>query len=109
MGRPKLEFWQYVKGINDKWECDLCGHKGSGASRIRTHLLGEKGKGIAICEKAPINIKEAIRHDHERDNNVTANSMDLQGGPNAMILSEGICYTKLIIITSYACVKKKKN
>ena len=83
MGRRKHEFWQFVEGTNDAWECKFCEHKGSGASRVRAHLLGEKGKGIAICENVPKKIKDATAGNAgERDNNVTAGSSDLQGDPN---------------------------
>ena len=64
----------------------LCGQIGLGALRIRAHLLGEKGKGIAIFKKVPKNIKDmGVGHASERDNDVTANSSDLQGGPNKAI------------------------
>ncbi|XP_011014395.1 PREDICTED: probable disease resistance protein At4g27220 isoform X2 [Populus euphratica] len=51
-------FWHHVKEM----KCLYCGHqfaKDTSISRIKWHLLGEKGHGVAICRKVSKQVQEA--------------------------------------------------
>eukprot|EP01023_Acetabularia_acetabulum_P009260 TRINITY_DN14113_c0_g2_i3.p1 TRINITY_DN14113_c0_g2~~TRINITY_DN14113_c0_g2_i3.p1 ORF type:complete len:550 (-),score=115.46 TRINITY_DN14113_c0_g2_i3:1005-2654(-) len=52
---------QLGEGGSFKWECKYCGSTFNGsATRIRAHLIAQKGKGIKSCEKVPEEVKNAI-------------------------------------------------
>ncbi len=57
MGRPKDRIWNNAKDLKDKklkngFRCNFCSKDFSGGlSRLKAHLAGKKGHGIAICEK----------------------------------------------------------
>ncbi|KAI5557770.1 hypothetical protein BDE02_18G125500 [Populus trichocarpa] len=51
-------FWHHV----EEMKCMYCGHqfaKDTSISRIKWHLSGEKGHGVAICERVPKQVQEA--------------------------------------------------
>ncbi|KAI5557778.1 hypothetical protein BDE02_18G126200 [Populus trichocarpa] len=51
-------FWHHVAEM----KCMYCGHqfaKDTSISRIKWHLSGEKGHGVAICERVPKQVQEA--------------------------------------------------
>ena len=51
-------FWQHV----EEMKCMYCGRQfpnDTSISRIKWHLSGEKGRGVAICERVPKQVQEA--------------------------------------------------
>ena len=63
MVRPNDPFWNDVEDMNDgSMKCRFWGHlfaKGTSISRIKWHLSGEKGHGVAICGQVPKQVQEA--------------------------------------------------
>jgi len=55
-------FWNHVVKMNDdSLNCQFCGHpfaKDTSISRIKWHLSGEKGHGVAICGQVPKQVQE---------------------------------------------------
>ena len=93
-GRQRSLVWQFVKRREgNKWRCPYCKTKrGTGVARLEAHLLGEKGRGSAICGMVPKEVQDQVaRLSRKRDNNVTTNSSDLQGDPNKVNPGESAC------------------
>ncbi|KAI9215722.1 hypothetical protein POPTR_T045200v4 [Populus trichocarpa] len=58
MVQSNYPFWHHVAEM----KCMYCGHqfaKDTSISRIKWHLSGEKGHGVAICERVPKQVQEA--------------------------------------------------
>ena len=59
MGRSKDRFWNYVQVLDGRFKCNFCGHDfAGGATRIKAHLAGYKGRDIQICEKVTADVRE---------------------------------------------------
>ncbi len=63
MGRKRDRFWNYAKNLNGRFKCNYCERVfAGGATRIKSHLAGVKGRDIIICEAVPEDVKkEACR------------------------------------------------
>lgn len=62
MGRKKDRFWEYVEELNNGFKCKFCGrHFAGGATRIKSHLAGYKGRDIEICERVTSHVREEAR------------------------------------------------
>ncbi|KAK9997659.1 hypothetical protein SO802_022345 [Lithocarpus litseifolius] len=61
MGRKTDQFWGYVKKLpNGRFKCTFCESEFcGGASRIKAHLAGLQGQGIAACKL----VSEAVQAD----------------------------------------------
>ena len=59
MGSSKDRFWNYVQDLDGRFKCNFCGHDfAGGATRIKAHLAGYKGRDIQICEKVTADVRE---------------------------------------------------
>ncbi|MCO5550737.1 hypothetical protein L7F22_004228 [Adiantum nelumboides] len=81
MGRTKGPEWDFVQKLNSicrgmfVCKCKYCPHVyDGGPNRIRAHILGIKGEGVAACLNAPDAIKEICKKLH-----VTKGKMFSQG------------------------------
>ena len=62
MVRTKDWFWEYVDDLNGRFKRKFCGKDfAGGATRIKAHLAGYKGRDIQICEKVTMNVREEAR------------------------------------------------
>ena len=63
MGRKTDQFWEYVEKLpNGRFKCKFCGSEFcGGASRIKAHLAGLQGQGIAACKRVTEPVKENAR------------------------------------------------
>ncbi|XP_061944553.1 probable disease resistance protein At4g27220 [Populus nigra] len=72
MARPNDRFWDFVEKLDDgRFNCTFCGYKFAAAtsvSRIKWHLSGVRGHGVAICDKVPEDVQEAAFQAVHRDN-----------------------------------------
>ena len=51
MGRKRDRFWDYAEDLKGRFKCNFCKHEfPRGASRIKSHLAGVKGRDIVICD-----------------------------------------------------------
>lgn len=59
MGRKTDQFWGYVEKLNNRrFKCMFCDSEFcGGASRIKAHLAGLQGQGIAVCKR----VSEAVK------------------------------------------------
>jgi hypothetical protein len=54
MGRKRDHFWDHADDLNGRFKCNYCKREfPGGASRIKSHLAGVKGRDIVICEVVP--------------------------------------------------------
>ncbi|GMY28431.1 putative disease resistance protein RGA3 [Fagus crenata] len=59
MGRKKDRFWDFVEKLNCGFTCKFCGrYFAGGATRIKSHLAGYRGRDIDICEKVTLHVRE---------------------------------------------------
>lgn len=59
MGRKKDRFWDFVEKLNCGFKCKFCGrYFAGGATRIKSHLAGYRGRDIDICEKVTLHVRE---------------------------------------------------
>lgn len=65
MAGPNYQFWECVVRMDaGRAVCKFCKFKfgkGTPISRIKSHLSGLTGRGIGICNKVPVEIKDAAR------------------------------------------------
>jgi len=63
MARPNDRFWDFVEKLDDgRFNCTFCGYKFAAATsvwRIKWHLSGVRGHGVAICDKVTEDVQEA--------------------------------------------------
>jgi disease resistance protein RPS2 len=82
MAKRKDRFWDHVEKLDDgRFNCTFCGFQFSAAtsiSRIKWHLSGEEGRGVAICEGVPQQVQEAafldMRHCNKRHKGIASSS-----------------------------------
>ena len=59
MGRKRDHFWDHADDLNGRFKCNYCKREfPGGASRIKSHLVGVKGRDIVICEVVPDNVRK---------------------------------------------------
>ena len=59
MGRKRDHFWDHADDLNGRFKCNYCNREfPGGASRIKSHLAGVKGRDIVICEVVPDNVRK---------------------------------------------------
>ncbi|KAJ6857933.1 disease resistance protein [Populus alba x Populus x berolinensis] len=82
MARQKDRFWDHVEKLDDgRFNCTFCGFKFAAAtsiSRIKWHLSGEEGHGVAVCGQVPQQVQEAafldMRHCNKRHKGIASSS-----------------------------------
>ncbi|GMY24585.1 Calmodulin-binding protein [Fagus crenata] len=58
MVRKKDRFWEYVEESNGGFMCNFCKREfAGGASRIKSHLAGVKGRDIVLCTEVPKDVQ----------------------------------------------------
>ncbi|XP_050259381.1 putative disease resistance protein RGA3 isoform X2 [Quercus robur] len=59
MGRKRDRFWDYAEDLRGRFKCNYCKHEfPGGASRIKSHLAGVKGRDILICDFVPEDVRK---------------------------------------------------
>ncbi|GMY32947.1 putative disease resistance protein rga1, partial [Fagus crenata] len=59
MGRKRDHFWDHADDLNGRFKCNYCKREFlGGASRIKSHLAGVKGRDIFICEVVPDDVRK---------------------------------------------------
>ena len=59
MVRKRERFWEYVEELNGRFKCKFCEREfPGGATRVKSHLAGAKGRDIEICTKVPKEVQE---------------------------------------------------
>ena len=81
MGRKRDRFWDYAEDLKGHFKCNYCKHKFSGgASRIKSHLAGVKGRDIVICDVVPEDVQkkacEATQGTNKKLKNASTSSID---------------------------------
>ncbi|XP_034899408.1 probable disease resistance protein At4g27220 [Populus alba] len=82
MAKRKDRFWDHVEKLDDgRFICTFCGFKFAAAtsiSRIKWHLSGEEGHGVAVCGQVPQQVQEAafldMRHCNKRHKGIASSS-----------------------------------
>uniref|UniRef100_A0A2K1RA02 BED-type domain-containing protein n=1 Tax=Populus trichocarpa TaxID=3694 RepID=A0A2K1RA02_POPTR len=63
MARQNDPFWDFVGKLDGgRFNCTFCGYKYAAATsitRIKWHLSGVQGRGVAICRQVPEDVQEA--------------------------------------------------
>ncbi|XP_023899170.1 putative disease resistance protein RGA3 isoform X1 [Quercus suber] len=59
MGRKRDRFWDYAEELKGRFKCNYCKREfPGGASRIKSHLAGVKGRDIVICDVVPEHVQK---------------------------------------------------
>uniref|UniRef100_A0A2N9FF07 BED-type domain-containing protein n=1 Tax=Fagus sylvatica TaxID=28930 RepID=A0A2N9FF07_FAGSY len=54
MGRKRDQIWDHAEDLNGRFKCNYCKLVfAGGVSRIKAHIVGKRGRGIAICKAVP--------------------------------------------------------
>ena len=82
MVRKKDRFWEYVKESNGGFTCKFCERDfGGGATRIKLHLAGVKGRDIDLCTKVPDDLQAKAYlaiGGHNKKLKITSNSSNVE-------------------------------
>nr|POE70420.1 putative disease resistance protein rga3 [Quercus suber] len=81
MGRKRDRFWDYAQDLKGRFKCNYCKHEfPGGASRIKSHLAGVKGRDILICDFVPEDVQkeayEATQRTNKKLKNASISSSD---------------------------------
>ena len=69
MGRKRDHFWDHAYDLNGHFKCKYCERRfPGGASRIKSHLAGVKGRDIVICEVVPDDVRKEAYEETEGRN-----------------------------------------
>jgi disease resistance protein RPS2 len=90
MGRKRDRFWDHAEALNGRFKCIYCKREfPGGASRIKSHLAGAKGRDIVICEAVPEDVREIaceeIKKTYKKHRSVSTSS----GAKESTITSSG--------------------
>jgi len=72
-----------LRGRSRQFKCNYClSEKTGGGDRVRAHLCGEKGRGIAICQMVPSAMKQLLlaRRDGEKKIRNQSSATAFSGG-----------------------------
>ena len=59
MGKKRDQFWDHVEDLKGHFKCNYCKREFfGGASRIKSHLAGVKGRDIVICDVVPEDVQK---------------------------------------------------
>ncbi|KAL4631829.1 hypothetical protein ACB092_04G005800, partial [Castanea dentata] len=81
MGKKRDRFWAYAEELKGHFICNYCKHEfPGGASRIKSHLAGVKGRDIRICDLVPEDVQkeayEATQGTNKKLKNASISSSD---------------------------------
>ncbi|KAK4566083.1 hypothetical protein RGQ29_002323 [Quercus rubra] len=84
MGRKRDRFWDYAEDLKGRFKCNYCKHEfPGGASRIKSHLAGVKGRDIVICDVVPEDVQKeaykATQETNKKHKNASTSSNDKEG------------------------------
>ena len=84
MGRKRDRFWENAEDLKGRFKCNYCKHEfPGGASRIKSHLAGVKGRDIVICDVVPEDVKKeaykATQETNKKHKNASTSSNDKEG------------------------------
>ncbi|KAK7844609.1 putative disease resistance protein rdl5, partial [Quercus suber] len=84
MGRKRDRFWDYAEDLKGRFKCNYCKHEfPGGASRIKSHLAGVKGRDIVICDVVPEDVQneayKATQEANKKHKNASTSSNDKEG------------------------------
>ncbi|XP_065634950.1 putative disease resistance protein RGA3 [Quercus suber] len=84
MGRKRDRFWDYAEDLKGHFKCNYCKREfPGGASRIKSHLAGVKGRDILICDVVPEDVQkeayEATQETNKKHKNASTSSKDKEG------------------------------
>ena len=84
MGRKRDRFWDHAEDLKSRFKCKYCKREfPGGASRIKSHLAGVKGRDIVICDEVPGDVKEeackATQETNKKHKNASTSSNDKEG------------------------------
>ncbi len=96
MGRKRDHFWDHADNLNGRFKCNYCKREfPGGASRIKSHLAGVKGRNIAICDYVPENVRanayEATEGTNKKRKSTSTSSRDESKIHPTSILRDNIC------------------
>ena len=91
MGRKRDRFWDYAEDLKGHFKCNYCKHKFSGgASRIKSHLAGVKGRDIVICDVVPEDVKKEAYEATQETNKKLKNASTSSNNKGSTIASTSI-------------------
>ena len=97
MGRKRDHFWDHAYDLNGHFKCKYCERRfPGGASRIKSHLAGVKGRDIVICEVVPDDVrKEAYEATEGRNKKQKGASTSSSGKEGTITLKDDILHRRL--------------
>ena len=95
MGRKRDQFWDYVEDLNGRFKCNYCKRSfPGGASRIKSHLAGVKGRDIVICEDVPEDVQKEAYQAAELTNKKLKSAPTSSGAKESKITSTSVSKIK---------------
>ena len=75
MGKKRDQFWDHVEELKGRFKCNYCKCEfPGGASRIKSHLAGVKGRDIVICDVVPKNVQDEAYEATQKTNKKLKNA-----------------------------------
>ena len=91
MGRKRDRFWDYAEDLKSRFKCKYCKREfHGGASRIKSHLAGVKGRDIVICDVVPEDVQKEAYEATQETNKKLKNASTSSNNKGSTIASTSI-------------------